>query len=73
MINNAGLMPQAPLEQLKVDEWDGGRERSQRRPPLSIVRRGRSAVPWRDGDTLEIHGMRVRLWGTPRKGAGDRG
>jgi NADP-dependent 3-hydroxy acid dehydrogenase YdfG len=22
MINNAGLMPQAPLEQLKVDEWD---------------------------------------------------
>ena len=22
MINNAGLMPQAPLERLKVDEWD---------------------------------------------------
>jgi NADP-dependent 3-hydroxy acid dehydrogenase YdfG len=22
MINNAGLMPQAPLEQLKIDEWD---------------------------------------------------
>jgi NADP-dependent 3-hydroxy acid dehydrogenase YdfG len=22
MINNAGVMPQAPLEQLKVDEWD---------------------------------------------------
>ncbi|MBR0822970.1 SDR family oxidoreductase [Bradyrhizobium liaoningense] len=22
MINNAGLMPQAPLEELKVDEWD---------------------------------------------------
>ena len=22
MINNAGLMPQSPLEQLKVDEWD---------------------------------------------------
>ena len=22
MINNAGLMPQAPLDQLKVDEWD---------------------------------------------------
>jgi len=22
MINNAGLMPQAPLEQLKLDEWD---------------------------------------------------
>jgi NADP-dependent 3-hydroxy acid dehydrogenase YdfG len=22
MINNAGLMPQAPLEQLKMDEWD---------------------------------------------------
>jgi NADP-dependent 3-hydroxy acid dehydrogenase YdfG len=22
MINNAGLMPQAPLELLKVDEWD---------------------------------------------------
>jgi NADP-dependent 3-hydroxy acid dehydrogenase YdfG len=22
MINNAGLMPQAPLEQLRVDEWD---------------------------------------------------
>lgn len=22
MINNAGLMPQAPLEQLKVEEWD---------------------------------------------------
>jgi len=22
MINNAGLMPQAPLKQLKVDEWD---------------------------------------------------
>ena len=23
MINNAGLMPQAPLERLKVDEWAG--------------------------------------------------
>src|SRR5262249_14337642 len=22
IINNAGLMPQAPLERLKVDEWD---------------------------------------------------
>jgi NADP-dependent 3-hydroxy acid dehydrogenase YdfG len=22
MINNAGLMPQAPLERLKIDEWD---------------------------------------------------
>ena len=22
MLNNAGLMPQAPLERLKVDEWD---------------------------------------------------
>src|SRR6476660_2970484 len=22
MINNAGLMPQAPLERLQVDEWD---------------------------------------------------
>jgi NADP-dependent 3-hydroxy acid dehydrogenase YdfG len=22
MINNAGLMPQAPIEQLKIDEWD---------------------------------------------------
>jgi NADP-dependent 3-hydroxy acid dehydrogenase YdfG len=22
MINNAGIMPQAPLEQLKIDEWD---------------------------------------------------
>ena len=22
MINNAGLMPQSPLERLKVDEWD---------------------------------------------------
>jgi NADP-dependent 3-hydroxy acid dehydrogenase YdfG len=22
MVNNAGLMPQAPLERLKVDEWD---------------------------------------------------
>jgi NADP-dependent 3-hydroxy acid dehydrogenase YdfG len=22
MINNAGLMPQAPLELLKIDEWD---------------------------------------------------
>jgi NADP-dependent 3-hydroxy acid dehydrogenase YdfG len=22
MINNAGLMPRAPLERLKVDEWD---------------------------------------------------
>ena len=22
MINNAGVMPQAPLERLKVDEWD---------------------------------------------------
>jgi NADP-dependent 3-hydroxy acid dehydrogenase YdfG len=22
MVNNAGLMPQAPLEQLKIDEWD---------------------------------------------------
>jgi NADP-dependent 3-hydroxy acid dehydrogenase YdfG len=22
MLNNAGLMPQAPLEQLKIDEWD---------------------------------------------------
>ena len=22
MINNAGLLPQAPLERLKVDEWD---------------------------------------------------
>jgi NADP-dependent 3-hydroxy acid dehydrogenase YdfG len=22
LINNAGLMPQAPLERLKVDEWD---------------------------------------------------
>jgi NADP-dependent 3-hydroxy acid dehydrogenase YdfG len=23
MINNAGLMPQAPLERLKIDEWNG--------------------------------------------------
>ena len=22
MINNAGLMPQAPLERLRIDEWD---------------------------------------------------
>ena len=22
MINNAGLMPQSPLERLKIDEWD---------------------------------------------------
>jgi NADP-dependent 3-hydroxy acid dehydrogenase YdfG len=22
MINNGGLMPQAPLERLKIDEWD---------------------------------------------------
>jgi NADP-dependent 3-hydroxy acid dehydrogenase YdfG len=22
MINNAGLMPQAPLERLKIDEWE---------------------------------------------------
>jgi NADP-dependent 3-hydroxy acid dehydrogenase YdfG len=22
MLNNAGLMPQAPLERLKIDEWD---------------------------------------------------
>ena len=22
MINNAGLMPQAPLERLQIDEWD---------------------------------------------------
>ena len=22
MLNNAGLMPQSPLERLKVDEWD---------------------------------------------------
>jgi NADP-dependent 3-hydroxy acid dehydrogenase YdfG len=22
MINDAGLMPQAPLERLQVDEWD---------------------------------------------------
>ena len=22
MVNNAGLMPQAPLEHLKVDKWD---------------------------------------------------
>jgi NADP-dependent 3-hydroxy acid dehydrogenase YdfG len=22
MINNAGLMPRAPLERLEVDEWD---------------------------------------------------
>jgi NADP-dependent 3-hydroxy acid dehydrogenase YdfG len=22
MVNNAGLMPQAPLERLKIDEWE---------------------------------------------------
>ena len=22
MLNNAGLMPQAPLEQLRIDDWD---------------------------------------------------
>ncbi len=22
MINNAGLMPQSPLERLKIEEWD---------------------------------------------------
>ena len=22
MINNAGLMPQSPLERLRIDEWD---------------------------------------------------
>ncbi len=27
MINNAGIMPQAPLERLKIDEWDRARLR----------------------------------------------
>jgi NADP-dependent 3-hydroxy acid dehydrogenase YdfG len=40
MLNNAGLMPQAPLEHLKVDEWDDRREHQGR----AVRHRGGAAV-----------------------------